>query len=170
MTHYAVISNASASPKSKKGIGAYLILPLEIVQTPGLEIYDSAFSNEMKYVKLENTSSTEAEIKTAIKAVKSISGDKKAGEISITLYTDSQNIVKLPRRRKRLEKSDYISKRSGKELKNANLYKEFYRLHDDFITEIVKVEGHKPAGQRDQTEEIFSYVDRKVREKFRSLK
>ena len=94
-------------------------------------------------------------------------GDAK--ELDLTIYTDSQNIVGLPARRARLEHNDYIS-RNKKELRNAELYREFYQLSDRLPYTLVKVKGHKVSRDKNQIDRLFSVVDQAARCGLRDIK
>jgi ribonuclease HI len=112
--------------------------------------------------RFENTSSTKLEIQTVLWALSEV------GEIEgkITLYTDSQNIIGLPGRRERLEKSDFYSKQNRR-ITNWELYKDFYRLTDELNIEIVKVSGHKRTSTKDNIDRLFTIVDRASRKALR---
>jgi ribonuclease HI len=82
---------------------------------------------------------------------------------TLQIYTDSQCVAGLLRRRAGLTSSDYVGKRSGRPLTNAILYREFYAAFDLLGFQLIKVSGHSSACSHDTVHRIFSYVDREVR-------
>jgi hypothetical protein len=85
----------------------------------------------------------------------------------VLVYTDSQNIIGLPDRRERLEKSDYRSKKN-KRLNNYELYQEFYRITDQIDVELVKVRGHQATRHKGEIDRLFTLVDRASRNALRN--
>ena len=85
----------------------------------------------------------------------------------MVVYTDSQNIIGLPGRRERLEKSEYRSK-NNKLLNNYELYEEFYRITDQIDVELVKVRGHQATRNKNEMDRIFTLVDRASRSAMRN--
>ena len=63
--------------------------------------------------------------------------------------TDSQNVVRLRLRRRKLEANKFRS-RSGRLFNNFELYKDFYKVLDEFAIEIKQVKGHKPLLEKNQ--------------------
>ena len=148
--------DGSVNTKSKVGYGASLCvsdltLPLEVLKQ---KVILNCF---------EDTSSTKLELQNLLWALNDIEPSGKR----IIVYTDSQNIEGLLRRRERLEKNDYYSKKNIR-IKNHELYKEFYRLTDLFDIEIIKVKGHKSSKQKDDIDAIFTIVDRASRRALRN--
>lgn len=117
---------------------------------------------QVKIKRFENTSSTKLELQTLLWALTKI----QTVEQEILVYTDSQNIIGLLDRRKRLEKQNFKSK-NNVPLKNENLYREFYRVVNTLQCEFVKVKGHKPGRQKNKTDQIFTLVDRASRNALR---
>ena len=112
----------------------------------------------------ENTSSTNLELRTLIWALKEIPDTMK----KLTVYTDSQNITGLLRRRDHFEKNNFLTKRN-KVINNAELYKEFYQITDRFNCEFIKVIGHKKSVEKDEIDKIFTLVDRASRNALRKF-
>ena len=156
MTILRLFTDGSVNPKSKVGYGAYLAVPLEVP-------YSESFKTAVKVKKFEQTSSTKLEIQTLIWALTSI--QKPAGRIIV--YTDSQNIISLQARRRRLEKNDYLSKKN-KPIKNRVLYQEFFNLSDQLDCEFEKVKGHKPSRLKDESDRFFTWVDKASRKALRN--
>jgi ribonuclease HI len=116
------------------------------------------FNQKVKLKRFENTSSTKLEIETLLWALSQIH----EFEGIITIYTDSQNIDGLHRRRSRLEKNNYYAK-SGRPINNADLYREFFQKTDRINCEIVKIKGHKKTRLKSDIDKLFSLVDRASR-------
>ena len=99
MDKLILFTDGSVHTQLKIGYGAYLA------------VYGSDFSVDslksmVKVKRFENTSSTKLELQTLIWALGEIEGRK------VVVYTDSQNIIELPRRRNRLEERDYQSSKN----------------------------------------------------------
>lgn len=155
MEELFLFTDGSVNNESKIGFGAYLI-----THTP--DISAEKLKKLVKTVSFESTSSTKLEIQTLIFALKIIQAEKS----KVTVFTDSQNIVSLLNRRERLESGNYITK-SGKHLKNRELYLQFYELTDKLNCRFVKIRGHKPSKRKDNIEQIFTLVDRASRDALR---
>ena len=63
----------------------------------------------------------------------------------------------------------FVSKKTGKPLTNADLYKVFFAVYDRMLPKIVWVKGHTPKGSRDTVQMHFSHVDKAVRKELRSV-
>ena len=147
--------DGSVSPQTKVGYGAYLLLSAR----------DGVPDESLPQVKVKcfvPTTSTKLELQTLLWALSTL----KSAAHPITIYTDSQNIVGLPQRRKRLEQNDFCSK-DGRRLTNADLYREFYRYVDKFECRFVKLSGHLPARQKTEIDRFFSLVDKASRQALR---
>jgi len=156
MTILRLFTDGSVNPKSKVGYGAYLAVLWEIP-------YSEAFKADVKVKKFEHTSSAKLELQALIWALTSV--QKPVGKIIV--YTDSQNIIGLISRRRRLEINDYLSKKN-KPIKNRALYKEFFYLSEQLDCEFKKVKGHKPSRLKNEAERFFSLVDKASRKALRN--
>lgn len=87
----------------------------------------------------------------------------------VVLFTDCQTLSELMRRRKHLEKTNFISKSKNTELANADLYKEFYLLYDQIQPEIHWVKGHSEKSTQTHQQKNFSFIDKEVRSKLRAV-
>jgi ribonuclease HI len=87
---------------------------------------------------------------------------------NLTIYTDSQCIAGLSGRRTKLERSEFKSLKTNKELNNASLYRRFYRFSDRLKFEIVKLKGHSKSMIKDKIHKIFSTVDKGSRKALRA--
>ncbi len=155
MSELLLFTDGSVNTKTKTGVGAYLA------------VFDSEISSEklkekVKTKQFENTSSTRLELETLLWALNEVS----SANSKIIVYTDSQNITGLLRRRKRLEKNDFHSK-NNRLMNNHDLYREFYRVADKLNCEFVKVTGHQPSRQKDKIHRLFTLVDRASRKALR---
>jgi len=155
MNELLLFTDGSVNTKTKAGVGAYLA-----VDDP--EISTEALKNQVKTRQFENTSSTRLELETLLWALDEIS----SSATKISVYTDSQNITGLLRRRERLEKNDFRSK-NDRLMNNHDLYREFYRKVDQLNCEFVKVAGHQPTRQKDKIHRLFTLVDRASRKALR---
>ena len=149
--------DGSVNPRSKIGYGAFLCVPQK-------EPYSESLETDVKVKQFELTSSTRLELQTLIWALTSI---KEKG-CRVSIFTDSQNIIGLPRRRGRLEQNNYQSKKNRR-IKNAELYQEFFKLVDQRDCDFIKVQGHKPSRQKDETARFFALVDKASRKALRLL-
>ena len=157
MQEFLLFSDGSVDNESKIGFGAYLFIsktnhPVDDLKT---QVITKMF---------ENTSSTNLELRTLIWALKEIPDTMK----KLTVYTDSQNITGLLKRREHFEKNNFLTKRN-KVINNAELYKEFYQITDRFNCEFIKVIGHKKSVEKDEIDKIFTLVDRASRNALRKF-
>ncbi len=157
MNELMLFTDGSVNTQSKIGYGAYLV-----VFENGLSL--DVLKSHVKIKRFEPTSSTELELKTLLWAL----GDIQSLGRKIIVYTDSQNIIGLPGRQDRLEQVNYRSK-DNERLKNYGLYREFYRLIEQFDYEFVKVDGHNRSSQKDDIDRYFTLVDRASRKAQREI-
>ena len=151
-----LFTDGSVNPQSGIGFGAYLLLD-------SLELFSSELKEEIKVKKFSNTSSTKLELETLLWALTDISSNNH----KILIYTDCQNIIGLKDRRDRFEKNNYMTGK-GKQIKNHELYKEFYKLVDTLDCEFIKVKGHKKTSAKDDIDKIFTLVDKATRNALRN--
>ncbi|MBF0263797.1 MAG: ribonuclease H [Gammaproteobacteria bacterium] len=149
-------TDGSVNPRSGTGYGAYLIVT-------DVDLAIDKLKSQVKVQQFENTSSTRLELQILLFALKTIDhlGQK------VIIYTDSQNIVRLPSRQSHLEDHNYLSKK-GKLIKNHLLYQEFYAITQNLECEIIKIKGHKPSKQKNKIDQIFNLVDKRARVALRS--
>lgn len=155
MVTLRLFTDGSVNPKSKVGYGAFLAVPQE-------ELYFESLKTSVKIKRFEQTSSTKLELQTLLWALTSIQG---LG-CKVVVFTDSQNIKGLPKRRTRLEQNDYRSKKL-KRIKNYKLYQEFFKIVDQLDCEFIKVRGHKALRQKEEIDKFFTLVDRASRKALR---
>ena len=158
MNELKLFTDGSVNTKSKIGFGAYLFIYEHYVSIELLK-------RKVKVKRFEETSSTKLELQTLLWALSEID----LSENKIIVYTDSQNIISLLKRRKRLEENNYSSKKNEL-IKNHQLYKEFYKIIDSIDCSFVKVCGHKKSNQKDDIDQLFTLVDRASRNALREEK
>jgi ribonuclease HI len=164
MNSYALFSDVSLSPIQKLGIGAYLIIPYSTLATAPDSLETLKITERIVMKKFKNTSSTELEVKTVLWALADYKDTlHTSGQDILTVYSDSQCISGLMKRRSGLVHTDFHGKKSNRLLKNASLYRMFYGLLDEIDFKVVKVRGHSRSDSHDTVHRIFSIVDRKVR-------
>ena len=149
--------DGSVNIQLKVGCGAYLVVNEN-------EVHHSSLKEKIQIKKFTNTSSTKLELQTLLWAL----GELEDKTQKVVVFTDSQNIIGLPSRRKALEESDYHSGK-GKLLNHHELYREFFKITDQMNCEFVKVEGHQPRKNKDDYDRIFTLVDRAARKAARNL-
>lgn len=120
MLHLRVFTDGSVNTQLKIGYGAYLLVS-------DLNASINSFRDSLKLKRFEQTSSTKLELQTLLWSLEEIITLTNGSNITLTVYTDSQNIIGLPGRRARLEHSDYFSSKNRR-LNNYELYQVFYRL------------------------------------------
>jgi len=150
-----LFTDGSVNTRSKIGYGAYFAVL-------GRKLSLESLKKNIKVQRFENTSSTKLELQTLLWAL----SDIQALGCKVVVHTDSQNIIGLPDRRERLEKSEYRSK-NNKLLNNYELYQDFYRITDQMDVELVKVRGHQATRHKDEIDRLFTLVDRASRNALR---
>jgi len=149
-----LFTDGSVNPKSGIGFGAYVVFRKEPADIDDLR-------ECIKIKKFENTSSTKLELQTLLWALSEIT------ERDITSFTDSQNIAGLLSRKERLIENNYCSK-SGRQIRNHELYREFFDYTKKLNIQFHQIQGHKPSRTKHRFDEIFTLVDRASRNALRS--
>jgi ribonuclease HI len=163
-----LITDASMDPQLKCGVGGYLFLPAASMDAGHDAIDITTVMENLVVRRFTNTGSTQLEIQTALWALGEYRDTLRiSGHGELSLYTDSQCVAGLLRRRPGLEKKEYISGKKKGEMKNASLYRRFYALHDELGFRIVRVAGHSPSSSHDMLQRLFSRVDREARKALR---
>ncbi|MFT5570527.1 MAG: ribonuclease HI [Cyclobacteriaceae bacterium] len=150
--------DGSVDPALKIGFGAFLV-------NDENESSIESNSKQVKVRRFDNTSSTKLELQTLIWALNEHQGVNR----KIVVFTDSQNIIGLPGRRKRLEQNDYHSGQNDR-LKNHGLYRAFYQLLDQYHFELVKVVGHQSSMHKNDIDRLFTRVDKVARKALKAYK
>ena len=150
-----LFTDGSVHVQSGIGFGAFLLV--NDINAPLSRLKD-----KVETVRFEETTSTKLELQMLLHAFDTVPKSTERLEV----YTDSQNIISLLKRRRRLEDNNFHSN-GGRLLNNAALYREFFRLIDQLHCEFIKVKGHKKTNQKDAVERIFTLVDRASRNALR---
>ena len=150
-----LFTDGSVNPQSNVGFGAYIVLDK-------LDCFYPELNEQIQIKKFENTSSTKLELETLLWAL----NNESLKNFKVIVYTDCQNIIGLKDRREGFEKNNYLTSK-GKEIKNHELYKSFYKNLDILDCEFIKVKGHKKKSVKDEIDEIFTLVDRATRKALR---
>ncbi len=148
-----LFTDGSVNTKTKVGLGAILI-------TNELEW---PVNSKVLLKEFNNTSSTTLEIQILLWALRQIEDQR-----NVKVYTDSQNTLSLIERKTRLIKNDFKSK-TGKELNNATLYRQFYSETERLNIKLYKVKGHNKSINKDLIAQIFGIVDKESRKALRQL-
>ena len=168
MNYFALFTDVSLDPVRKLGMGAFLVVPMKTPETLPDSIEKSILSELVGLKKFEKSSSAKLEVQTVLWALDGFwKGLKVSEPVKLSLYTDSQCVAGLMKRRKTLEEKAYISSKTKCLLRNAPLYQAFYKFYDDLGFEIIKVKGHTRSASRDRAHCIFSMLDKEVRKGFR---
>jgi len=164
VNRYALFTDVSLNPKLKLGFGAYLVIPSSFLEIPPGRIIRSDLVEQIRLRRFEVTSSTKLEVQTLLWALEDFQKEL-SGSMSGTLdvYSDSQCVTGLQRRRSKLEMNGFCSKGTKRILTNAHLYRKFYEFHDILGFEIIKVVGHSRSCSHDSIHRIFSFVDKEAR-------
>lgn len=164
MSSHVLFTDVSVNPQSRLGVGVCLLLPIQFLNTHCDAIDRAELSSNCFSRRFTDTSSTLLELQTVIWGL-SLYKDKVAKplRVDLQLYTDSQSVVGLSRRRESLESNGYHSLRTGLPLANASLYRDFFIISDELGFEVVKIVGHSRASAHDSLKRIFSVVDRCAR-------
>ncbi len=149
-----MFTDASVNPQSGIGFGAYLLLDT-LDFFPNLE-------TKIKTHQFNNTSSTKLELETLLWAFDELSLEN----YQVVIYTDCQNIIGLEARRDGFERKNYMTSKA-KQIKNHELYKDFFTRVDILDCEFIKIKGHKKSSLKNEIDEIFSLVDKATREALR---
>lgn len=165
MNDIAIFTDVSLDPRQKLGVGAYLVLPASLI------IESSEVVDRIKVQRFEDTSSTKLEIQTVLWALEEYQKRPKTSKLGkLYLYTDSQCISGLIKRRTGLLANNFISKSTKLPLRNFSLYQAFYKFHDELGFEVIKVKGHSRSSLKDNIQHIFSFVDKEARKALRLWK
>lgn len=151
MSPLLVFTDGSVNAQTHIGYGAYVMVENK-----------NAVSPAVKVKEFKDTSSTKLELETLLWALEEV----RALGREIIVYTDSQNIIGLPKRRERFEKNGFLTTKKML-IGNHLLYKAFYKMMDELEFSFVKVKGHKLSSDKDEIDRLFTLVDRASREALR---
>lgn len=157
--HLQVFTDGSVNPQLKFGYGAYLVVS-------DLSASIASLKKSVKVKRFEQTNSTKLELQTVLWSLGEMIAFANGRDITLTVHTDSQNIIGLLARRSRLEANNYFSSKN-KRLNNYELYQKFYQLTSEIKCELVKVKGHKASHNKSEIDKLFSLVDQASRHALR---
>jgi ribonuclease HI len=168
MNTFALFTDVSLNPLFKCGVGGYILVPASFLRVPAQNIEKSEMTKHLVIQRFEGTSSSKLELQTALWALEDWRNTLKSSRPGkLLLYTDSQCIAGLLKRRPGLVAKGFVSKQTNSLLRNTPLYRKFYELSDKLGFEILKVAGHTRSCSRDNIHCIFSFVDREVRKELK---
>lgn len=160
MEKIELFTDSSVNPQSKIGFAAFLVRNSENIILEELK-------KNIKIKKFENSSSTKLELQTLLWAIDELEKENNnLSTILLEVYTDCQNIISLKDRKSKLLENNYLS-RTGKQIKNCELYKEFFEKDSRLNIYFIKVKGHKKTALKDSIDNIFNLVDRASRSALR---
>lgn len=164
MSRYAIFTDVSVNTKLKIGVGACLIVPKSFIEVLTDNIKRADIAKYLVVKKFIDTSSTKLEIQTILWALEIFQRQfKVSGSDQLRIFTDSQCVAGLLKRRYRLENNGFLSKKTKDLLKNASFYRKFYHFYDNLHFEVIKVAGHSKSSTHDTVHRIFSFVDQAAR-------
>jgi ribonuclease HI len=116
---------------------------------------------------VQNTTHNRMELMAVIKAVEFACENYQ--DASLTVYTDSQYVFRIPERMEKLKRSDFITKK-GTLLHNHDLLQILIRQIEINTIDFVKVKAHQPADKTDLNRPVNfnSEVDNLVRQMVRT--
>jgi ribonuclease HI len=155
----ALFTDVSVSPGLKLGVGAYVMIPALFLEASS-GVVGRPEVGRIKVRRFEGTSSTRLELQTVLWA---LSENRKGSQGSLTIYSDSQCVSGLLKRKPRLLAGGFLSKKTNRQLGNASLYRTFYEFHDELGFHVVKVDGHSGSRVHDTAHRIFSFVDKEAK-------
>jgi len=166
---HALFTDVSLDTGHKCGVGVYLFIPVSFFREKTHSINKEDITEKLIIRRFENTSSTRLEVQTVLWALDEIEKTvPKHSLMTLQVYTDSQCVAGLQGRRSRLNCCNFLSKKTGQPLKNADLYRTFYELNDKMRFSVTKVSGHTPASSRNTIHHIFACVDQEARKALKS--
>lgn len=164
MNNLALFIDASLNPLLKCGVGGYLVVPASFLEVAPAGLERSDVTERMVLRRFADTSSSKLEVQTVLWALEDYQNQLKAsGPGKLLVYTDSQCVAGLPKRRPGLVANSFLSKKTDSLIRNAPLYLRFYELFDELGFEVIKVAGHSRSYSHDTVHRIFSFIDREVR-------
>jgi ribonuclease HI len=169
MSGVALFTDASLHARLGCGVGACLVLPAAVLDMPAGRSAAADFFERLRFQRFAANSSTALEVQAALWALESYRTEcKGAAAGRLHLYSDSQCLAGLLKRRAALEHNDFCAKRSGRKLHNAALYRRYFELYDAQGFDVIKVAGHTRPSSRDTAHSVFSFLDREVRRALRA--
>ena len=164
MNRYALFTDVSLNPRLRLGFGTYLVIPSSFLEMPPERIIRLKLVEQIRIRRFEVTSSTKLEVQTLLWALEDFQKEFSGSRFgTLDVYSDSQCVTGLLRRRPKLEMNGFCSKGTKRILTNGCLYRKFYEFHDTLGFEVIKVVGHSRSCSHDSIHRIFSFVDKEAR-------
>jgi len=157
---FALFTDVSVLPGPRLGVGAYVMVPASFMEASSGVIGRTEITRRLKVRRFEGTSSTRLELQTVLWA---LTESRQRPHGGLTIYSDSQCVSGLLKRKPRLLAGGFLSKKTNRQLGNASLYRAFYEFHDELGFNVVKVDGHSKSSLHDTVHRIFSFVDKEAR-------
>ena len=98
--NFALFTDVSVSPGFKLGVGAYVMIPASLLKASSRDMGRPEIAARLKVRRFEGASSTRLELQTVLWALAEIGPD--ISHENLTIYTDSQCVSGLLRRKSRL--------------------------------------------------------------------
>lgn len=171
ISDYLLFCDSSFDPKSHRGVGGRLLLSRDEFSH---QIHPSDLRVRTKL--FANMTNTRLELITVLWALNHFKKNfheiktNKSYYPDIIVFSDCKTISDLQSRRRRLENGEYKSKRTGRLLSNADLYKKYFLLSDEIQPEIIWTKGHTSSRHHNVIQSLFSHVDKTTRTRLRELK
>ncbi len=144
-----VFTDGSADPQKEVGAWAALILNGEE------EVIIKGHARHVTHQQME--------LQAVLSALKFLIEKNVSHDQPVTIYTDSQYVVRLPERKEVLEANDFKSKK-GKAIASNILLREFYQLCDQIKLILEKVPAHQKSNQGfDENRQVDKLVRKMVR-------
>jgi ribonuclease HI len=164
----ALFTDVSLNPTLRLGVGAYLPVPAPFLERSPQSIEGSEIDRRLMIRKFEGTSSTRLEVQTVLWALEDYQNRLKGPwPETIQVYSDSQCVAGLLKRRPGLEADGLPGQSTNHPLKNISLYRKFYEFYDEMGFEVIKVAGHSRSCSHNAVHRIFSMVDKEARKALR---
>lgn len=168
MNSVSLFTDVSLNPKLRVGMSAYLVVPTSLLAISADRIESSKVTDLLMMRRFKCTSSTRLEVQTVLWALEDYQKESKGARLEkLHIYSDSQCVAGLLRRRSLLEAKGFLSAKTNRLLKNAPLYQAFYEAYDQLGFKVIKVTGHSRSCSHDTVDRIFSCIDRGVRKALR---
>ena len=167
---YSIFTDGSVDPKLKIGYGACLI----IKDFSPASVLNESIHTQIQTKKFSRTSSSSLEVETLLWTLQMLLDQHPSTKVDqnplkVSIYTDSQTIITLPKRRDHLEQTGYRNQKKTL-IKHKDKYQLFFKLIDQIDYQLIQVKGHTKASQKTNIDLIFSYVDRASRRALRAYR
>jgi hypothetical protein len=164
----ALFADVSLDPVLRMGVGAYLVILSVLLKPSSCIIDQSELPGQPVLRRFTCTSSTILELQTVLWALEEHRSMTTApGTEKLQVYSGSQCIAGLLKRRTELTSRCFRSGETARLLRNVSLYRRYYDLHDELDFEVIKLKGYTNRSSRDAVLEVFFCLDKYVRKALR---